>query len=164
MKTTRALVATVALFLAACGQSVDRRAELDACQLISKSGDELARCLIMKYSWRADSAGPAKTRFQWTLDSIRLEHEKQAAAVLAQQKERHWQAMLQEATPWARCILAQSQAWERQAINETELLTPCHKQFKRPGAEALATFMVMRKPSDFDKELLKYAWDMTRDW
>jgi len=76
------------LLLAACGSRPDRRGELAACQLISKSGDELARCLIMKYSWGADSAAPAKATFQWTLDSIRAEHEKQAAIILAQQQAR----------------------------------------------------------------------------
>ena len=76
------------LLVSACGERPDRQRELAACQLISKSGDELARCLIMKYSWGADSAGPAKTRFQWILDSIRAEHEKQAAAVLTQEQVR----------------------------------------------------------------------------
>jgi len=82
---TRVKAATLVLVVTACGQSVDRRAELDACRLISKSGDELARCLVMKYSWRAESAGPAKTAFQWELDSIRQAHEAQVAAIIAAQ-------------------------------------------------------------------------------
>jgi len=76
------------LLIASCGSRHDHQRELANCQLISKSGDELARCLIMKYNWGADSAGPAKTRFQWTLDSIRIEHEKQAAAVVAREQAR----------------------------------------------------------------------------
>ncbi len=79
---------TVLLLLAACGSRPDRQRELAACQLISKSGDELARCLILKYNWGADGAGPAKTNFQWTLDSIRIEHEKQAEAVVAREQAR----------------------------------------------------------------------------
>jgi len=74
------------LLTLACGSRSDRDRELAACRLISQSGDELARCLIMKYSWGADSAGPAKARWQWTLDSIRAEHDAQAAAVLARQR------------------------------------------------------------------------------
>src|SRR5438270_491788 len=74
--------------LAACTSQprVERPAELAACQLISKSGDELARCLILKYSWRAESAGPAKAAFQWQLDSLQLEHDRQAIAILTQQQ------------------------------------------------------------------------------
>jgi len=77
--------------LIACSQP-DRRAELAACQLISTSGAELARCLVMKYNWGADSAGPAKIAWQWELDSIRLEHEAQAQAVVAKQQEREARA------------------------------------------------------------------------
>ncbi len=40
----------------------------------------------MKYSWRAESAGPAKTAWQWQLDSIRLDHEKQAQVIQARQE------------------------------------------------------------------------------
>ncbi len=74
--------------LAACTSQprVDRPAELASCQLISKSGDELARCLVLKYSWRAENAGPAKAQWQWQLDSIRRDHEVQAALVLAAQQ------------------------------------------------------------------------------
>jgi len=83
------------LLLIAC-QSSDRNAELAACQLISKSGDELAHCLVMKYSWRAESAGPAKTAWQWHLDSIRQEHDAQASAVLAQElAARRWRVTSQ---------------------------------------------------------------------
>ncbi len=74
------------LLTMACGTRPDRDRELAACRLITQSGDELARCLIMKYNWGADSAGPAKAAWQWTLDSIRAEHEAQAAAVLARQR------------------------------------------------------------------------------
>lgn len=69
------------LVAVACGPRVDRQSELATCQLISKSGQDLATCLIMKYDWKADSAGPAKTAFQWQLDSIRREHDEQAQAV-----------------------------------------------------------------------------------
>src|SRR5712664_1928079 len=75
----------ILLLAAACGSRPDRGRELAACQLISKSGDELARCLVMKYSWAADSAGPAKSAFQWELDSIRQAHEAQVAAIIAAQ-------------------------------------------------------------------------------
>ena len=74
------------LLTLACGSRPDRARELAACRLISESGDELARCLIMKYNWSADSAGPAKTTWQWTLDSIHAEHQAQAAAVLVRQR------------------------------------------------------------------------------
>ena len=77
------------VLLVGCGDSgPDRERELAACELISKSGDALASCLIFKYSWDANTAGPAKMRFQWTLDSIRGEHEQQVAAILAQQQAR----------------------------------------------------------------------------
>ncbi len=77
------------LFTACTSAKVsDRPSELAACQLISKSGDDLARCLVLKYSWRAESAGPAKYVFQRQLDSIEREHEVQAALVLAQEQRR----------------------------------------------------------------------------
>jgi len=69
----------------------DRAAQLSSCQLISGDGDALARCLVMKYDWPADTAGPAKLAWQWHLDSIRADHEAQAAAVLAAQLERERQ-------------------------------------------------------------------------
>ena len=69
--------------LGACAQAHDRPDELAACQLISKTGDELAQCLIMKYGWRADSARVAKSGWQWQLDSLRQAHDSQAVIVLA---------------------------------------------------------------------------------
>lgn len=82
--------AVIVLVLAACASPavVDRRAERDSCELISASGDDLARCLVMKYDWPAESAGPAKFAWQWHLDSLRRDHEAQAATVLAEQQRR----------------------------------------------------------------------------
>lgn len=74
------------LLLAACGRP-NHAAELAACQLISRSGDELARCLIMKYSWGAESTAAAKAAWQWQLDSIRAEHDAQALAILVEQEK-----------------------------------------------------------------------------
>lgn len=70
------------LLAAACTRH-DRANELAACQLLSKSGDSLARCLILTYSWRADSATAARGAWQWQLDSLRLLHDSQAAIVVA---------------------------------------------------------------------------------
>lgn len=81
----RAGVAAVLVVACAGELRSDRAAELAACQLISQSGDKLAECLVMKYSWRAESAGPAKTAWQWQLDSIRRDHDTQAARVAGQQ-------------------------------------------------------------------------------
>jgi len=64
----------ILLLALACGRP-DRARELAACQLISQSGDQLAECLVMKYSWGPDSAGPAKMSWQAHLDSARRERE-----------------------------------------------------------------------------------------
>ncbi len=69
-------VPTLALLLVGCGSAAtahDRGAELAACELISSSGDELARCLVMKYDWPADTAGPAKYAWQGHLVSHPLQ-------------------------------------------------------------------------------------------
>lgn len=76
------------MMVAACASpppTHKRADELASCQLISADGDAVARCLIIKYDWRAESAGPAKMAFQWQLDSIRHEHEMQAQLILDQQ-------------------------------------------------------------------------------
>ena len=101
----RGVVLWLGLALIACHGAPDRQAELAGCQLISKSGDELARCLVMKYSWRAESAGPAKTAWQWQLDSIRLEHEAQAQAVLAEQVSRQRARVAAQNRLFRSCVL-----------------------------------------------------------
>ena len=87
------------------GPAPNRKAELAACQLISKSGDDLARCLVLKYSWRAESAGPARTAWQWQLDSIRLEHEAQAQAVLDEQASRRRALIVAHNRSFRSCVL-----------------------------------------------------------
>jgi len=125
-------MAAVALFLAACQQSVDRRAELDACRLISKSGDELARCLVMKYSWHADSAGPAKSAFQWELDSIRQAHQAQVAAIIdAQLRDSEAAAAARE-----RRVLARARAEARRDSIDQEMIDRANLAKERCSAAA----------------------------
>lgn len=99
------------VLLVGCDTRPDRSAELAACRLISTSGDDLARCLVMKYDWRAESAGPAKIAWQWQLDSIRLEHETQARVVLEEQQRR--QDSVAAAHTWSarRCIYRYVEAY-----------------------------------------------------
>jgi hypothetical protein len=133
------------LFLIGCAGNprADRTAELAACQLISKSGDELARCLVMKYSWGADSAGPAKYAWQSHLDSLRREHEAQVVALRAAQRE----ALGRQARPWAECILRQ---WDKDGSNYSFL--PCQKQ--RPTWDAVSAYIVSHKLPDERRDVL----------
>lgn len=101
----------------------DRRAERAACELISASGGELARCLVMKYDWPAESAGEAKYSWQRHLDSLRQAHEDEVASLIAQQDAARaivnakqdsvrraatrvrLDRMARRAAPWAECML-----------------------------------------------------------
>jgi len=105
----------ILLLSIACGSTPapDRTKELAACQLISKSGDELARCLIMKYSWGADNAAPAKSAWQWQLDSIRLDHERQAAVVFAEEQRRRDSTMVVHTRALRRCVFRFVEAYHR---------------------------------------------------
>lgn len=149
----RRLILAAALALASCDRP-DRAAELEACQLISKSGDALAECLIMKYSWRADSAGPAKYSWQRHLDSLRREHEQQVATLIAQQAARDREvaraqrlASARRATPWARCIIEQ---WDAHGANWS--YEPCQKQ--RPAWDDLSTYIQVRNVGEDTMQLL----------
>lgn len=156
---SRALVILLLLARCTARPAIDRPAELAACHLISKSGDELARCLVMKYSWRAESAGPAKTTWQWHLDSIRRDHEAQVAAVLAQQAEQRRRtanaqmaAQRRKVTRWVDCILDVSQ---RPGSSWSPL--PC--QAWRPTWDELRDYMVARKVADDEIRFLIQAHD-----
>lgn len=149
------VVTAIAIAIASCGRErPDRAAELEACRLISKSGDALAECLIMKYSWRADSAGPAKYAWQRHLDSLRLEHEQQVATLIAQQEARDREAAraqrlasARRATPWAQCIIEQ---WDAHGANWS--YQPCQKQ--RPEWDDLSTYIQVRKVGGDTMQLL----------
>jgi len=96
------------------GQTVlsDRAREQQNCESISQTGREASQCLVLKYNWNADSATPAGARFQWMVDSLRLEHERQARIILAAQEARAESLRVREqiagarrAAPWVSCIL-----------------------------------------------------------
>lgn len=87
MSVIRSLT-VVCLFSVACGKGHDRPEELAACKLLSKSGDSLARCLIINYSWRSESAAAARAVWQWHLDSLRASHDSQAATVVTSATQR----------------------------------------------------------------------------
>jgi hypothetical protein len=90
----------------------------------------------LKYDWNADSALPAGRQYQWTLDSLRTEHERQAALVQAAQAAQAESLRAQEeiagarrAAPWVACILTR---WKSGALGSnspelppTQLYTPC---------------------------------------
>jgi hypothetical protein len=59
------------------------RQQLTNCQAISRSGQELRRCLILKYDWNSDSAVSADYAFQRGLDSLTAEHRRQVEALQA---------------------------------------------------------------------------------
>lgn len=127
--------------IAGCSASrgPDRAQEQRNCESISQSGQQVTQCLVLKYDWNADSAVPAGRRFQWTLDSLRAEHERQAAAVLADQQARaesvlraqeakaeslrmqQENAALARAGRWAVCILKR----DRPGLTGPELYEPC---------------------------------------
>lgn len=107
----RATICIAILIGCSSNTRTDRSAELAACQLISESGGALAKCLVMKYSWGADSTRTAMYAWQGHLDSLRRDHEAQVAALIAQQdsaRDRAERARLeqlaQRAAPWASCM------------------------------------------------------------
>lgn len=107
----------IALIVGACSPSADRRQQLVNCEAIAKSGEDVRSCLILKYDWNADSAVPAGARFQWRMDSLRREHEAQAAAVVAAAAARAESLRIakevagaRRAAPWVSCILRQWRA------------------------------------------------------
>lgn len=66
----RLVVTPVALF-AACGpHQVSREQQLENCLVISHSGDELTRCLVMKYDWNGREAFREGEGWQARLDSV----------------------------------------------------------------------------------------------
>lgn len=168
-------LALLGFFAATCSQPPDRSSELGSCQLISKSGDELARCLVMKYSWRAESAGPAKMAWQWHLDSIRLEHEKEVLAVLAEQEEaerrattaRHAQQhaqQIQRGREWAECMWAHADTtghpFEPDSLRRA--WAPCLP--KRPTIDELDAYLATRRLDESAKDWLRAAHYVSRDW
>jgi hypothetical protein len=147
------------LLVIACGSpEAQHGRELAACQLISKSGDDLAACLIMKYNWGADSAGPAKTAWQRQLDSIRLEHEAQAVAVLTQQeavvarqRAERLLPLSRKAAPWARCMMQQPRDESGSIFMEK-----CDSIY-RPSFDELDAYIQMHHPRGDTSEILYRA-------
>lgn len=145
----------IAIFIGCSSNTrTDRSAELAACQLISESGDALARCLIMKYSWGADSTSTAKYAWQAHLDSLRREHESQVTTLIAQQRREELEAGAGRAAPWAACVIKQ---WRDEGSNWS--LAPCRKHGSPAWPDVLAFIRLHALPGDEDSVLVRaYAF------
>lgn len=156
----------VLLCAAACSPAhetaLERPDELAACQLISKSGDAIAECLIMKYSWRAESASTAKYDWQRYLDSLRLDHEQQVATLIAEQEAERRRvaaerraarlaALTHAASPWAACIREQ---WHADGTNWS--FKPCQR-YTLPSHEQLDAYISTRQPPAVEVGVLHRA-------
>jgi hypothetical protein len=81
--------ALAAILVLGCYTGADRGQQLANCESISKDGDQLRSCLVLKYDWNAESAVPASRRFQSYLDSLTLVHLREVAAIEAAAESAH---------------------------------------------------------------------------
>ncbi len=168
-------VPTLALLLVGCGSAAtahDRGAELAACELISSSGDELARCLVMKYDWPADTAGPAKYAWQGHLDSLQRDHEAQAAAVLARVAQEEARAAaaqhaarMRQAAAWVACVRAHPDIVNGRVVEMDELRRqwqPCIR--KLPPFDVLDAYFDSQRLNETDRGWLEWAEQTIVTW
>ena len=157
-------IATAAVVLCVtCRQAprLSRAEELAACQLISMSGSKLGECLVLTYSWRADSARVAMTRWQVHIDSIRADDQRRVAAIIAQRQQdsararRRWiDSMSRRAAPWSDCVMQQ---WRTEGGNWSVL--PC-KKFRYPTFEEVVAYQVAHRLPEDEGALLTRAHEL----
>ncbi len=97
----------LSLTFTACGgrPPADRPRELAQCQIVSRNGDEVTRCLAISRDWRADSALAAGGAFQRALDSLARAEQRQADSLAAAKSEKAGAAGAARAARWTECAL-----------------------------------------------------------
>jgi hypothetical protein len=76
--------AIAGLVVLGCRASASRPKQVETCEIISHSGEEVTRCLVIKYDWDGKAALGEGLRWQGHLDSVAA----QLAAVQAEEERR----------------------------------------------------------------------------